>query len=127
MLFRSAEQQVNESVFSPGEIKALNQYLDDEISFIELRRGYPGVISKAAQQFGIGPVRGFQGEMKFFDRMRQARAEGDIPKPGVAEGDNLATFVGPNEDSTDAMDHRGAVTDSFYEDLARIKTLALSK
>ena len=48
-------------------------------------------------------------------------------KKGVAEGDNLATFVGPNEDSTDAMDHRGAVTDSFYEDLARIKTLALSK
>lgn len=46
---------------------------------------------------------------------------------GVAEGDNLATFVGPNEDSTDAMDHRGAVTDSFYEDLARIKSLALSK
>lgn len=45
----------------------------------------------------------------------------------LAEGDNLATFVGPNEDSTDAMDHRGAVTDSFYEDLARIKTLALSK
>ena len=50
-----------------------------------------------------------------------------IGQQGVAEGDNLATFVGPNEDSTDAMDHRGAVTDSFYEDLARIKTLALSK
>lgn len=48
-------------------------------------------------------------------------------KPDVEEGDNLATFVGPNEDSTDAMDHRGAVTDSFYEDLARIKSLALSK
>lgn len=31
------------------------------------------------------------------------------------------------EDSTDPMDHRGAVTDSFYEDLARIKRLALSK
>ena len=31
------------------------------------------------------------------------------------------------EDSTDPMDHRGAVTDSFYEDLARIKSLALSK
>ena len=46
--------------------------------------------------------------------------------PDVAEGDNLATFVGPNEDSTDAMDHRGAVTDSFYEDLAKIKRLALS-
>ena len=45
----------------------------------------------------------------------------------LAEGDNLATFVGPNEDSTDVMDHRGAVTDSFTEDLARIKTLALSK
>jgi hypothetical protein len=45
----------------------------------------------------------------------------------LGEGDNLATFVGPNEDSTDAMDHRGAVTDSFYEDLAKIKRLALSK
>jgi hypothetical protein len=31
------------------------------------------------------------------------------------------------EDSTDAMDHRGAVTDSFTEDLARLKSLALSK
>ncbi len=31
------------------------------------------------------------------------------------------------EDSTNPMDHRGAVTDSFYEDLARIKSLALSK
>jgi hypothetical protein len=201
-----AQQQVNESAFSPEEIAAINQYLDDEISFIELRRGYPGVISKAAQQFGIGPVRGFQGEMDFYDRMVQARDEGDIMEQGVAEGeydhselyngcyvrdeqdgangevfrmsgdpedrrvriedkdgrgwyisphrlqpvdendpavarwfgnsrdeddlsegDNLATFVGPNEDSTDAMDHRGAVTDSFYEDLARIKSLALSK
>lgn len=45
----------------------------------------------------------------------------------LAEGDNLATFVGPNEDSTDAMDHRGAVTDSFYEDLSRIKNLAFVK
>ena len=52
---------------------------------------------------------------------------GWVKEQGVAEGDNLATFVGPNEDSTDAMDHRGAVTDSFYEDLARIKSLALSK
>ena len=50
-----------------------------------------------------------------------------VDEQGVAEGDNLATFVGPNEDSTDAMDHRGAVTDSFSEDLARIKSLALSK
>ena len=174
-----SQQQVNESAFSPEEIAAINQYLDDEISFIELRRGYPGVISKAARQFGIGSVRGFRGEMDFYDRMVQARDEGDIMeqgvaegdkktpgialtkkykkdftgkrpeeqrpevaltgaysktgKPGgalakgVAEGDNLATFVGPNEDSTDAMDHRGAVTDSFYEDLARIKSLALSK
>lgn len=51
------------------------------------------------------------------------------PAPGaqdneqVEEGDNLATFVGPNEDSTDAMDHRGAVTDSFYENLSRLKQL----
>lgn len=39
----------------------------------------------------------------------------------LGEGDNLATFVGPNED---AMDRRGAVTDSFYEELSRIKNLA---
>jgi len=44
----------------------------------------------------------------------------------MSEGDNLATFEAPNEDSTDAMDHRGAVTDSFMEDLAKIKRLALS-
>lgn len=31
------------------------------------------------------------------------------------------------EDSTDPMDHRGAVTDSFYEDLARLKSLAFIK
>jgi hypothetical protein len=82
-----AEQQAGKSAFSPEEIAAINQYLDDEISFIQLRRGYPGVISKAAQQFGIGPVRGFVGEIGFYDRMLQARDEGDIPKQGVAEGD----------------------------------------
>lgn len=31
------------------------------------------------------------------------------------------------EDSTDPMDHRGAVTDSFYEDLDRLKKLAFVK
>lgn len=31
------------------------------------------------------------------------------------------------EDSTDPMDHRGAVTDSFYENLTRLKKLALVK
>ena len=82
-----AEQQAGNAAFSPEEIAAINQYLDDEISFIQLRRGYPGVISKAAQQFGIGPVRGFVGEIGFYDRMLQARDEGDIPKQGVAEGD----------------------------------------
>ena len=34
---------------------------------------------------------------------------------------------GMDEDSTDSMDHRGAVTDSFYEDLARLKKLAFVK
>ena len=34
---------------------------------------------------------------------------------------------GMDEDSTDPMDHRGAVTDSFYEDLARLKKLAFVK
>lgn len=70
----------------------------------------------------------------------------------IDEGDNLATFSGPTEsaecnqtmegehcpvhgmmecgmyeDSTDPMDHRGAVTDSFYEALERLKSLALPK
>ena len=82
-----AEGQINKSAFSPEEIAAINQYLDDEISFHQLRRGYPGVISKAARQFGISPVRGFVGEIGFYDRMVQARDEGDIPEPGVAEGE----------------------------------------
>jgi hypothetical protein len=56
-----------------------------------------------------------------------SKAKGWDDDEDMAEGDNLATFSGPNEDSTAAMDHRGAVTDSFYEDLARIKALALSK
>lgn len=34
---------------------------------------------------------------------------------------------GVAEDSIDPMDHRGAVTDSFYEDLARLKKLAFVK
>jgi hypothetical protein len=35
---------------------------------------------------------------------------------------------GVGEDSTDPMDHRGAVTDSFYESqLRRLKNLALGK
>jgi hypothetical protein len=35
---------------------------------------------------------------------------------------------GVGEDSTDPMDHRGAVTDSFYESqLQRLKNLALGK
>lgn len=34
---------------------------------------------------------------------------------------------GVGEDSTDPMDHRGAVTDSFYEDLDRLKKLAFVK
>lgn len=80
-----AEGEISESAFSPEEIAAINQYLDDEISFIELRRGYPGVISKAARQFGTGSARGFRGEMDFYDRMVQARDEGDIMKQGVAE------------------------------------------
>jgi len=81
-----AEQQAGNAAFSPEEIAAINQYLDDEISFIELRRGYPGVIRKAARHFGTGSTRGFQGEMDFYDRMVQARDEGDIAKQGVAEG-----------------------------------------
>jgi len=40
---------------------------------------------------------------------------------------NQKTPLAVPEDSTDAMDHRGAVTDSFYEDLARIKRLATLK
>ena len=80
-----AEDQITESVFSPEEIAAINQYLDDEISFIELRRGYPRLFTKAARQFGMGSARGFRGEMDFYDRMAQARDEGDIMEQGVAE------------------------------------------
>ena len=69
-----AEQQAGNAAFLPKEIAALNQYLDDEISFIQLRRGYPGVISKAARQFGTGSTRSFQGEMDFYDRMQIGRA-----------------------------------------------------
>lgn len=44
-------------------------------------------------------------------------------------GGTVAGAVAPvmDEDSTDPMDHRGAVTDSFYEDLDRLKKLALVK
>lgn len=44
-------------------------------------------------------------------------------------GGTVAGAIAPvvGEDSTDPMDHRGAVTDSFYEDLDRLKKLALVK
>lgn len=76
----------------------------------------------------------------------------DLNDTEVKEGDNVATFEGPDadiecnrtmegrhcpvhglrecgmyEDSTDPMDHRGAATDSFYEELSRMKSLALPK
>jgi hypothetical protein len=38
-----------------------------------------------------------------------------------------ANYSDLTEDSTDPMDHRGAVTDSFYEDLDRLKKLAFVK
>lgn len=46
-----------------------------------------------------------------------------VPTSGTTDDEQLIA----REDSTDPMDHRGAATDSFYEDLARIKSLALSK
>ena len=59
------------------------------------------------------------------------------PEHGLAEcgymesmGGTVAGAVAPvmDEDSTDPMDHRGAVTDSFYEgELDRLKKLALGK
>lgn len=59
------------------------------------------------------------------------------PEHGLAEcgymesmGGTVAGSVAPvmDEDSTDPMDHRGAVTDSFYEsELSRLKKLALGK
>jgi soluble cytochrome b562 len=48
-------------------------------------------------------------------RMRELKKQIVDKKQGMAE------------DSTDPMDHRGAVTDSFYEDLDRLKKLALNK
>ena len=79
---RVAEGQINESVLSTDEIEAINQYLDDEISFHQLKLGYPLLIGNAARQFDHK----FRNEMDFYDRMVQARDQGDIVKPGVAEG-----------------------------------------
>ena len=81
-----AEGQINKSVLSTDEIEAINQYLDDEISFHQLKLGYPRLIGNAARQFDHK----FRNEMDFYDRMVQARDEGDIAKPGVTEGEGMS-------------------------------------
>jgi hypothetical protein len=59
--------------------------------------------------------------------------EHGLTECGIGEGlmdqweQHLAKSHGMKEQSQDPMDSRQAVTDSFYEDLARLKTLALSK
>ena len=83
---RVSEGQINEPVLSTDEIEAINQYLDDEISFHQLKLGYPRLIGNAARQFDHK----FRNEMDFYDRMVQARDEGDIAKPGVTEGEGMS-------------------------------------
>jgi len=54
--------------------------------------------------------------------------EHGLAECGMYEMGTVAGAVAPMEDSTDPMDHRGAVTDSFYEsELDRMKKLALAK
>ena len=65
--------------FTDEELDAINQYLDDDLGFQELRT-YPGLIRKIASHFDIASIQGHSGEMNFYDRLVQARAEGDIPE-----------------------------------------------
>ena len=71
--------------FTNEELDAINQYLDDNLSFQALRT-YPGLIRKIASHLDITSVQGHSGEMDFYDRLVQAREQGDIPKPDMAEG-----------------------------------------
>ena len=70
--------------FTDEELVAINQYLDDDLSFQALKT-YPGLIRKIAAHLDITSIRGHSGEMNFYDRLVQAREEGDIPQQGVAE------------------------------------------
>ena len=74
-----------ENLFTSEELAAINQYLDDELSFRELKT-YPGLVRKIATHFNITSIQGHSSEMNFYDRLVQARDEGDIPQQGVAEG-----------------------------------------
>lgn len=74
-----------QTTFTNEELDAINQYLDDNLSFQALRT-YPGLIRKIASHLDITSVQGHSGEMDFYDRLVQAREQGDIPKPDMAEG-----------------------------------------
>jgi len=76
---------MSQTPFTDEELVAINQYLDDDLSFQELKT-YPGLIRKIAKYLDIASIQGHMGEMNFYDRLVQAREEGDIPQQGVAEG-----------------------------------------
>ena len=66
-----------ENLFTSEELAAINQYLDDELSFRELKT-YPGLVRKIATHFNITSIQGHSSEMNFYDRLVQARDEGDV-------------------------------------------------
>lgn len=74
--------------FSPDELSTLNQYLDDEISWQELKRGYSDLVRKAIKHFDVVSMSGVPMEFQFYDRLVQARDEGDLGEQGVAEVSN---------------------------------------
>ena len=81
----SVAEDSQQTTFTNEELDAINQYLDDNLSFQALRT-YPGLIRKIASHLDITSVQGHSGEMDFYDRLVQAREQGDIPKPDMAEG-----------------------------------------
>jgi len=79
--------------FSPDELSILNQYLDDEISWQELKRGYSDLVRKAIKHFDVVSMSGAPIEFQFYDRLVQARDEGDLGEQGVAEGSVQDSFM----------------------------------
>ncbi len=69
-----------------------------------------------------GPFHTKSGKVVYYDKQ-----EGKYYDPDTDMYIEYDDWQDMNEDSTDPMDHRGAVTDSFYEDLDRLKKLAFVK